>query len=77
MKRVILSAAALALLAACAARQPASEPTETVESAGEAAAASAAETKIVTETGRWETEGSRDTLVRLKGPVGGWTASRR
>ena len=55
---------ALVPLTACAAQQPASEPQAT-------------SAEIVTDTGRWETEGSRDTLVRLEGPVGGWTASRR
>ncbi len=77
MKRLILCGAALVLVAACAGRQPASEPAETAEGAANEAAGTSAQAGIVTETGRWETEGSRDTLVRLKGPVGGWTASRR
>ena len=66
MKQALCCCAALVLLAACAAPQVAPEPQAT-----------AAETGIVTDTGRWETEGSRDTLVRLKGPVSGWTAGRR
>ena len=57
MRRFILCIATMMLVAACAGPQPSSD---------------ASETKLVTDTSRWETEQSRDTLVRLKGPVDTW-----
>jgi hypothetical protein len=62
----MLCIAAMTLVAACSGPQPASDAPETKS-----------ETKIVTDTSRWETEQSLDTLTRLKGPVDTWAQNRR